>query len=75
MYEPILMMVKNLESYAPNRDAILVETTTSWRANRLSKNPPQTIQSEKCRATSGHSRVRYLMDEYETILRKSPARC
>jgi site-specific DNA-methyltransferase (adenine-specific)/adenine-specific DNA-methyltransferase len=75
LYEPILHMVKNSNSYTFNSEDILVEAKTGAKRGLIDyrKNPPQPYNTTKVPGNVWEfSRVRFKMDEYENHPSQKP---
>lgn len=75
MYEPILMLTKDLKNYTFNSDDILVEAKTGAKRQLIDyrKNPPQPYNTEKVPGNVWEfSRVRFKMEEYENHPTQKP---
>nr|MDO8084010.1 adenine-specific DNA-methyltransferase [Candidatus Sigynarchaeum springense] len=77
MYEPILMIVKDEESYKFNAGAVMVEARSGAVRKLIDyrKTPPQPYNTKKVIGNVWNiPRVRYLMDEYENHPTQKPER-
>lgn len=75
LYEPILMVVNDLEDYTFNADDIAVEAKTGAKRKLVDyrKTPPRLYNSKKIPGNVWEfSRVRYLMPEYENHPSQKP---
>lgn len=75
LYEPILMLVKNLKKYTFNADDILVEARTGAVRKLIDyrKDPPQPYSNKKVPGNVWEfPRVRYRMKEYENHPTQKP---